>query len=253
MSTTPADLVDFAEAPGLFIEPAPGRVVRRTDRYVMTGEVAHTWSAVEHIRLRGDDIDAAIADVDAFMHEAGNARAAWWLSERSTPGDLEERLLAAGCARDESEYLNAAMVLTREPPAVDGVVARRIETFEEFAESRRLQRSVFHSESVEDFRAEWEQLPDPVFAAWIDGQMASVGRVVFTRVGGYLLSGATAEWARGRGAYRAVVRARWDEAVRRGTPVLAVGAGLMSRPILERLGFEQVLECRRIDSVRSDR
>ena len=54
-----------------------------------------------------------------------------------------------------------------------------------------------------------------------------------------------------RGAYRAVVRARWDEAVRRGTPALAVGAGQMSRPILERLGFEQVLQFRRLESVRS--
>ena len=71
--------------------------------------------------------------------------------------------------------------------------------------------------------------------------MASTGRAVYTRAGGYLLGGATAEWARGRGAYRAVVRARWDAAVERGTPALAVGAGSMSRPILERLGFEQVL------------
>jgi hypothetical protein len=234
------------------MEPAPGRLVRATDRYVLTGEVAHTWSAVERIRLRGDEIEDAIAEVEAFVHEAGNLRAIWWLSERSTPDDLEERLIAAGCTRDDSDYLNAAMVLTHEPPAVDGVETRRIETFEEFVESRQLQRSVFQSERVEDFRAEWEQLLDPVYAAWIDGRMASVGRVVFTRVGGYLLSGATAEWARGRGAYRAVVRARWDEAVRRGTPVLGVGAGQMSRPILERLGFEQVLQCRRIDSLGSD-
>jgi len=47
------------------------------------------------------------------------------------------------------------------------------------------------------------------------------------------------------------VRARWDEAVRRGTPALAVGAGAMSRPILERLGFVQVLEFRRLESVAS--
>ena len=65
------------------------------------------------------------------------------------------------------------------------------------------------------------------------------------------MGGSTAEWARGRGAYRAIVRARWDEAVRRGTPALAVGAGAMSRPILERLGFVQVLEFRRLESVAS--
>jgi hypothetical protein len=45
---------------------------------------------------------------------------------------------------------------------------------------------------------------------------------------------------RGRGAYRALVRARWDAAVERDTPVLTVSAGEMSRPILERLGFSVV-------------
>ena len=38
----------------------------------------------------------------------------------------------------------------------------------------------------------------------------------------------------------ALVRARWDTAVERGTPALTVGAGSMSRPILERLGFSTV-------------
>jgi hypothetical protein len=46
--------------------------------------------------------------------------------------------------------------------------------------------------------------------------------------------------ARGRGAYRALVRARWDDAAERGTPALTVHAGALSRPILERLGFVTV-------------
>src|SRR4051794_32158647 len=252
MSTTPLELIDFAEAAAPFMEPAPGRFLRVTERFALAGEAFHTWTAVERIRLRGDDVEDAIADVDAFMHEAGNTRASWWLTERSTPADVEERLLAAGCSRDESDYLHSAMLLTREPPAVDGVHTRRIETLEEFVESRRLQQDVFGSDTgSSDFAGEWELQVDPVYAAWIDGRLASVGAVVFTRVGGYLMGGATAEWARGRGAYRAVVRARWNAAVERGTPALAVGAGPMSRPILERLGFEQVLQFRRVESVRS--
>lgn len=47
---------------------------------------------------------------------------------------------------------------------------------------------------------------------------------------------------KGCGVYRALVRARWDEAVRRGTPALVVQAGKMSRPILERLQFERRTE-----------
>ena len=222
------------------MEPAPGRLLRVHDRFAFAGEIGHTWGAVEGIRLRAEQVEAAVAEVDALMHESDTRRTSWWLCERSTPGDLEERLLAAGCARHEEDYLHAGMLLTREPPAVAGVEARRVETLDEFVEARRLQKEVFGTDAGEDLAADWELLPDPVFAAWIDGRIASTGRVVFTPVGGYLMGGSTAEWARGRGAYRAVVRARWDAAVERGTPALAVGAGPMSRPILERAGFRKL-------------
>ena len=250
-----SELADFAEGMGPFLEPAPGRLLRRTDGYVLSGEVGHTWAQVERIRLREDELAAAIADVETFMQQSGTERASWWLTERSTPA--EEAFLTAGLERDEADYLHAAMVLTVEPPAVADVEVRRVETFEDFAESRRLALEAFanphqREPSEEELAVEWEQQLNPVFAAWLDGRMASVGSAVYTRAGGYLMGGSTAAWARGRGAYRAVVRARWDEAVRRSTPALAVGAGLMSRPILERLGFEQVLQFRRLESVRSD-
>jgi hypothetical protein len=106
--------------------------------------------------------------------------------------------------------------------------------------------------SDEQLAEEWATGTDPAWIAYLDGRPAAVGRAIYTRVGGYLMGGSTAAWARGRGAYRATVRARWDEAERRGTPALAVGAGPMSRPILERLGFGQVLQFRRLESVRSN-
>jgi hypothetical protein len=249
-----SQLVDFAEAMGPFLEPAPGRLLRSTDGYTLSADFGQTWSQVERIRLNEAGIGGAIADVDRFMHQSGTQRASWWLTERSTPA--EEAFLAAGLHRDESDYLHAAMVLTAAPPAVDGIEARQVATLEEFVESRRLALGAFahphqRNPTDDELEAEWEHQSDPVFAAWLDGRMASTGRAIYTRAGGYLMGGSTAAWARGRGAYRAVVRARWDEAVRRGTPALAVGAGPMSRPILERLGFEQVLQFRRLESVRS--
>jgi predicted acetyltransferase len=66
-----------------------------------------------------------------------------------------------------------------------------------------------------------------------------------------MAGGATAPWARGRGAYRALVRARWDDAAARGTPVIAVHAKDTSSPILTRLGFEKVLQFRRLQDVLS--
>jgi hypothetical protein len=254
--TVAEELIDFAEGMGPFLEPAPGRLLRLTDGYALSADFGHTWAQVERIRLREDELPAAIADVDAFMYESGNERASWWLTERSTPD--ETAFLAAGLQRVEGDYLHAAMVLATEPPAVEGLEVRQIDNLEEYVESRRLALEAFDNPhqrdpSDEELAAEWEHQVDPTFAAWLDGRMASTGRAIYTRAGGYLMGGSTAAWARGRGAYRAVVRARWDEAVRRGTPALAVGAGPMSRPILERLGFEQVLQFRRLESVRSER
>jgi hypothetical protein len=52
-----------------------------------------------------------------------------------------------------------------------------------------------------------------------------------------LAGGVTLPEHRGRGAYRALVRARWDAAQRAGAPALVTQAQAASRPILERLGF----------------
>jgi hypothetical protein len=231
--------------------PARGRLLHVTDEYAFAADFGHMWTAVEGIRLR--DAERVVAVVDALMAQTTAQRCSWWLTERSTPDDVEEQLLAAGLTRHEEDYLHAAMLLTSEPPAVPGVEARQVETLAEFADARGVAQEAFGNipqQTEEEIAAEWEHAVDPTFAAWIDGRIASVGRITFTRVGGYLTGGSTAPWARGRGAYRAVVRARWDAAVERGTPALGVGAGPMSRPILEQLGFEQVLQYRRLESTK---
>ena len=80
------------------------------------------------------------------------------------------------------------------------------------------------------------------FVALLDGEIVGSGGARYFESGIYLLGGNVAEHARGRGVYRALVRARWDESVRRGTPALVVHAGAMSRPILEHVGFRTVSE-----------
>ena len=63
-----------------------------------------------------------------------------------------------------------------------------------------------------------------------------------------LIGGSTAEWARGRGVYRALVHARWQYAVQRGTPALVTHAmPKTSYPILRRLGFDEVCRIRRLE------
>jgi predicted GNAT superfamily acetyltransferase len=69
--------------------------------------------------------------------------------------------------------------------------------------------------------------------------------------GVFLIAGSTAPWARGRGLYRALVRARWDYAVERGTPALVTEAIVAtSYPILQRLGFTEVCTIWRLQETR---
>ena len=53
---------------------------------------------------------------------------------------------------------------------------------------------------------------------------------------------ATLPQVRGKGCYRALVRARWDDAVAAGSPNLVVQASDQSGPILAAMGFRGVAE-----------
>ena len=89
------------------------------------------------------------------------------------------------------------------------------------------------------------------FLAHVEGRPAGVGRSVYSDRGVFLIAGSVAAWARGRGVYRALVRARWDDAVARGTPALVTEAMPdTSYPILKRVGFVDVCTIRRLEDPR---
>ena len=79
-----------------------------------------------------------------------------------------------------------------------------------------------------------------LYLASRDGEPVGTARALFLRFGVNLSGGAVAPAARSQGVYRALINARWNDAVAAGTPALTVQAGHMSRPILDRLGFVTV-------------
>jgi GNAT superfamily N-acetyltransferase len=83
-------------------------------------------------------------------------------------------------------------------------------------------------------------VPDNPYRRWnamLAGEVVGTAGGVQAQAGINLFGGGVLAEARGHGVYRALVGARWEAAVRHGTPALTVQAGRMSRPILERLGF----------------
>src|SRR5262249_46975641 len=154
-----------------------------------------------------------------------------------------ERLLAAGAVPGEDDPGYAGVILKHPPATVDGVDVHKVASFDEHRAAAELTwRSFGFTEEQQaqlrlKLRARDDHYrhvdPTSRFVAVIDGTVVGSGSSAYLPGCVYLVGGNVGEDARGRGVYRALVRARWDEAVDRGTPALVVQAGQMSRPILE--------------------
>jgi hypothetical protein len=234
--------LELAENPNTYVPLRPGHERVVTERYVLwLGGGDHpAWTVAQRFRFRAEELGEVRAEIREQLRARGRTVCSWEVGSSATPEDLVERLLALGLVEDE-EPLRVGMSLTTAPPAVPGVGVRRAEGDEELRIAARIASTVFGSPYVEP------PAPDPssvVYLAYVDGR--AVGRATgsFSEHGVTLFGGAVLPEARGRGAYRALVRARWDDAVARGTPLAVTDAGSQSRPILARLGFREICTIR---------
>jgi len=244
-------LQELAEDAFAYMDGPGGELVRRDDLVLRNDPTPHPFVAMV-LRPRVGDVDATLAEVRAWFGARGRDAYTWLVSSASTPADLVDALLERGLQPDTLDALYAGMTLEQEPPGTDGIEVRKSENVDDaLAASEIGWRSFgFTEEQIEHERAVFRERYDlwkddpggDRFVALLDGEIVGSGGARYFESGIYLLGGNVAGHARGRGVYRALVRARWDEAVRRGTPALVVQAGAMSRPILERVGFRTVSE-----------
>jgi hypothetical protein len=211
---------------------------------------AGEWISASRLRLRDDEVEDAVAEIRALA--PGNVE--WNVGASATPAELPARLRALGCVDPQPplEPHVAALMIDHAPEGAEGVEVRRVETFEDFLVVLEISLEASPRAPGEDQkeRARAPQTferrrsrPGGDWLAYVDGRPAAAASAVAGPAGLFLAGGGTALWARGRGCYRALVRARWDEAVRLGTPGLVVHAQHgSSQPILERLGFEHVCD-----------
>jgi len=239
----------------VFTPLQPGWERFENERYVLNLGKWQGLTFVQRLRLAEDEVEETYGEIRRLVAERKHYNTTWWIDDRATPADLTERLRALGLRFGEEPRLEphgTGLALVAKPPAVEGIPAREVETLEEWIQAAEIGNEVFGATdeeraaqrkvAAERFREQRETGSGARFLAWVDGRPAASATIVWAPLGGLCLGGATLEWARGRGGYRALVRARWDAAVARGTPALVVNAGRMSRPILERLGFVAVAE-----------
>ncbi len=241
-------MLELAEEPRLWLGPDPSTTTIATARYVVS-----LWGdkgSVQRLRLESRDIGAVVEEVRALARAHDVSEVTWWSGELSTPRDLGAQLKALGLAPDGEIPGLTSLTIDHRPRGTPAVEVRRVETYEDFARGLEVDWEVWGV--PEETRAErratnpahWEVLSADGdtrhYLAVLDGTPVGFGRGVFTPAAGILLGGATLRSARGHGVYTALVHARWEDAVERGTPRLAVSAGAMSAPILARLGFRRI-------------
>ena len=250
-------LREVAEYPNSFGPLAWGDERIDTGRYTLCLGPVSAWNTVQRQRFPLEELDEVLEEVRATLRARGRNRTQWEIGS-SAPAGLVDALIERGLVPDKDPYA-VALVLTREPLEMAPVfTARQIETLEELEAAARVQWEAFGStpEEIEEARRLLpERFRDRVnlrHAVWLAGEIVCTGTSAPTEHGLLLYGGATLPRSRGRGAYRALLRARWDDAVALGTPTLITQGGSMSRPILERLGFERVGEIHMLVDVLSE-
>ena len=201
---------------------------------------------IEPADLRLEEVAAAVEGTRAIARARGKSVLAWWITpdqDAYTP-----HLEALGLVNEDSPGLKAiehAMALLTQPARAErGIEVKQVESLDEFVGAARVSLEAFQvpiqmREEMEAGLAQrYEEYTDPrypgrSFIALLDGRIVGTATAVAGNAGVNLYGGSVRVEARGRGVYRALLRARWDFAVQRGTPALTVQAGRMSKPILE--------------------
>lgn len=226
----------------------PGARVERAGRVVRQVGPDPVWNGI-----LWSDLDEASADreiAEQVRHFASPAREfEWKLYAHDAPGDLGERLLAAGFTAEPAEALMVAETKDQlgEVALPEGVELVPVTDAAGVALMTAVHEQAFGDDASRTARRMELQLaeaPDTLVAvvAMADGVPVCAARmelIAGTEFAGLWGGGTTEAW-RGKGIYRALVSYRARVAAERGYRFLQVDASDQSAPILRRLGFSRL-------------
>lgn len=227
----------------------PGSIHRRPGLVYYDAEpYSHHAGWVLYTRLEEARLDETIEEIVEHFKPSGRTFE-WKVFDHDQPASLKERLLAHGFEPEEREAL-AVLDLRALPPSLQASAPPyivRLTQAEQIDQLMEMERQVW-DEPFDDLGERLKRdLQKPqhlsVFAAVLDGRVVSGAWIYYYKGKPFadLFGGSTLPEYRHRGLYTALVARRAQEAITRGAQYLTVDASPMSRPILERLGFNVLL------------
>jgi len=222
-----------------------GQVVRHVNRD------PNRLSFITYSDLSVENADEVIREqIRWYEDEVKGYGFEWKTYDHDQPADLKERLKAQGFEEDEAEALLYIDLQDCPEVYLQPVMAdvRRIRDGEQAAVVAAVQEEVY-GQSFDWLQRELEEnlsnYPEfwSVYIAYVDDVPACAAWASFPAGSTFagLWGGATLPQYRKMGLYTAIVAVRAQEALRRGYRFMTVDAGPMSRPILEKRGFQLLM------------
>ncbi len=203
-------------------------------------------STLIYSRLDEHNAEAAIqTEIDYFGAIGHDFE--WKLYDHDTPADLGQRLVAHGFEREDTDAV-LVLDLARVPPntwSPNGRDVRKVGEVSSFADVQAVEEAVWNinfagliSELSQALAEDTRNIS--IYVAYAGDRPVSCAWVRFHPGSQFasLWGGSTLPEYRQQGFYRSLLNVRANEAYQRGVRYLTVDASPMSRPILERLGFE---------------
>jgi GNAT superfamily N-acetyltransferase len=224
--------------------------VRRevTPHVIRNVDLAGWQGYVIYSRLDATNADAIIAEQIAYFENLGQDFE-WKLFEQDSPSDLRDRLRTHGFEIGEKEAImvldmDSAPATLLEPIGHD---VRRITDPEQVKSVLSVQSRVWGDANdflKERLANELRSAPEflSVYAVYADDTPVCSAWINFPAHSRFasLWGGSTLSAYRQRGYYTALLAVRLQEARQRGACFLTVDASPMSRPILEKFGFQRI-------------
>jgi GNAT superfamily N-acetyltransferase len=203
--------------------------------------VVATTATVMQVAPTGRDVGRLVESALAELRAEQVTEAYWTVGPASQPPGLGAALVAAGASVDSTIDICAYPLTGHlpDPPAHPAVTVRAVHTREDVEAFQRVNAAAwgYAQPSDDDVERAFARLrPGYVLGCW-EGD--AVGVAGFTLAGevARFWGAAVVPAARGRGVYRAMVRARMAAAAEQGATLALVHAQPTSSPVLQRLGF----------------
>ncbi len=204
--------------------------------------------AVVYSQLNQANVEHVIREQVNFFEDIGQDFE-WKVYDYDQPSDLKERLEKHGFIPEDDE---AIMVLDLEevPWLLQQQVSPHVQRITDparLSDVIAIQEQVWKDDfsSLGDYlREALENSPEQmsIYAAYVNGQPVSAAWIYFPNHSQFasLWGGSTLDGFRKQGLYTSLLAVRAQEAKTRQVRYLTVDASPMSRPILEKFGFEMI-------------